>query len=37
LFDDVEGGVNLNSTKGWSEALYNIATGEYSFKVYAVK
>jgi hypothetical protein len=27
----------LNTTKGWSEALYNIATGEYSFKVYAVK
>jgi hypothetical protein len=27
----------LNSTKGWSEGLYNLATGEYSFKVYAVK
>jgi len=27
----------LNTTKGWSEALYNLATGEYSFKVYAVK
>ena len=27
----------LNSTKGWSEAIYNIATGEYTFKVYMVK
>jgi hypothetical protein len=27
----------LNTTKGWSDASYNIATGEYSFKVYAVK
>jgi hypothetical protein len=27
----------LNTTKGWSEALYNIATGEYTFKVYVVK
>jgi hypothetical protein len=27
----------LNSTKGWSEATYNIATGEYTFKVYAIK
>jgi hypothetical protein len=27
----------LNTTKGWSEALYNMATGEYTFKVYAVK
>ena len=27
----------LNTTKGWSEALYNFGTGEYSFKVYAVK
>jgi hypothetical protein len=27
----------LNTTKGWSEAMYNIATGEYTFKVYAVK
>jgi hypothetical protein len=27
----------LNTTKGQSEALYNLATGEYSFKVYAVK
>ena len=27
----------LNTTKGWSEALYNMATGEYTFKVYATK
>jgi len=27
----------LNGTKGWTEALYNIATGEYNFKVYTVK
>ncbi len=27
----------LNATKGWSEATYNMATGEYAFKVYAVK
>ena len=27
----------LNNTKGYTEALYNIATGEYTFKVYAVK
>ena len=27
----------LNSTKGWTEAEYNIATGENTFKVYAVK
>ena len=27
----------LNTTKGQSEALYNLATGEYSFKVYIVK
>jgi hypothetical protein len=27
----------LNTTKGWAEATYNIATGEYSFKVYTVK
>jgi hypothetical protein len=27
----------LNTTKGRSEGLYNIAKGEYSFKVYAVK
>jgi hypothetical protein len=27
----------LNTTKGWADASYNIATGEYSFKVYAVK
>ena len=27
----------LNTTKGWADATYNIATGEYSFKVYAVK
>ena len=27
----------LNTTKGWSEALYNMATGEYTFKVYTAK
>ena len=27
----------LNTIKGWSEALYNMATGEYTFKVYASK
>ncbi len=27
----------LNTTKGWSEGLDNFATGEYNFKVYAVK
>ena len=27
----------LNTTKGRSEGLYNFGTGEYSFKVYAVK
>jgi hypothetical protein len=27
----------LNTTKGWSEALYNMATGEYTFKVYSIK
>src|SRR5713226_161314 len=27
----------LNTTKGWAEGLYNFATGEYHFKVYAVK
>ncbi len=27
----------LNATKGWTEATYNIATGEYTFKVYVVK
>jgi hypothetical protein len=27
----------LNSTKGWTEAQYNIATGEYTFKVYTIK
>ena len=27
----------LNTTKGWSEALFNMGTGEYTFKVYAVK
>lgn len=27
----------LNTTKGWSEGFENFATGEYSFKVYAVK
>ena len=27
----------LNTTKGRSEGLFNMGTGEYSFKVYAVK
>ena len=27
----------LNTTKGWADASYNLATGEYTFKVYAVK
>jgi hypothetical protein len=27
----------LNTTTGWSEALYNMATGEYTFKVYVVE
>ncbi|MCL4429901.1 MAG: hypothetical protein M1167_04025 [Chloroflexi bacterium] len=27
----------LNTTKGWADATYNIATGEYTFKVYSVK
>jgi hypothetical protein len=27
----------LNTTKGRSEGLFNLATGEFSFKVYAVK
>ena len=27
----------LNTTKGWSEATYNMATGEYSFKIYKSK
>ena len=27
----------LNTTKGWTEALYNITTGEYTFKVYTSK
>jgi hypothetical protein len=27
----------LNTTKGWTEATYNIATGEYTFKVYTTK
>ena len=27
----------LNQIKGWTEALYNIATGEYTFKVYTQK
>ena len=27
----------LNTTKGWADATFNMATGEYSFKVYAVK
>jgi hypothetical protein len=27
----------LNTIKGWSEATYNMATGEYTFKVYVEK
>ena len=27
----------LNTTKGWADATYNLATGEYNFKVYALK
>ncbi len=27
----------LNTTKGWADASYNLATGEYTFKVYALK
>jgi len=27
----------LNSTKGWAEGFDNFGTGEYNFKVYAVK
>jgi hypothetical protein len=27
----------LNTIKGWLEATYNMATGEYTFKVYTVK
>jgi hypothetical protein len=27
----------LNTAKGWADATYNIATGEYTFKVYTVK
>jgi hypothetical protein len=27
----------LNTTKGWSEATYNMATGKYSFTVYILK
>ena len=27
----------LNQTKGWTEARYYIATGEYTFKVYTQK
>ncbi len=27
----------LNTTKGWLEGLFNFGTGEYNFKVYAVK
>jgi hypothetical protein len=27
----------LNTTKGQSEALFNLATGEYNFKICAVK
>jgi hypothetical protein len=27
----------LNTTKGWSEAIYNMTTGEYTFKVYIAK
>jgi hypothetical protein len=28
---------DLNATKGQSEATFNLATGEYSFKIYALK
>ena len=28
---------DLNTTKGQSEALYNLATGEYSFKIYVLR
>ena len=27
----------LNATKGWVEGLSNLSTGEFTFKVYAVK
>ena len=27
----------LNTAKGWTDATYNMATGEYTFKVYIVK
>ena len=27
----------LNTTKGWADGSFNLATGEYSFKVYAAK
>ncbi len=27
----------LNATKGWADASYNMATGEYTFKVYSLK
>jgi hypothetical protein len=27
----------LNTTKGWADATYNLATGEYSAQVYALK
>ncbi len=27
----------LNTTKGWADGLYNLGTGEYTFKVYTVK
>jgi hypothetical protein len=27
----------LNTTKGWADASFNMSTGEYSFKVYALK
>lgn len=27
----------LNTIKGWSEALYNMATGEYTFTIYIIK
>ena len=28
---------DLNATKGQSEATFNLATGEYNFKIYALK
>ncbi len=27
----------LNTAKGWADGLYNLGTGEYTFKVYALK